>query len=204
MREPFNQVWRHPSVTRFADAEDPIGWMLKTASSVALNAIQEGWAGPPFDPFVLAEHLRIKVVPNIEVLDARTVPIGSGRMQIEYNPSRPRARVRYSIAHEIAHTFFPDAAQQVRNRMARHEVDSTEWELEMLCNLGAAELLMPTGSLADFESRKVSIEDVLVLRRRFEVSTESILLRLARITREPYVMFVASRGSDANARYRVN
>src|SRR5262249_5325943 len=79
-----------------------------------------------------------------------------------------------------------------------------EWELELLCNLGAAELLMPTGSLVDWQDRQFSIRDVLELRKQFEVSTESILLRLIRITREPYVLFVASREDDSNGRYRVD
>src|SRR5207247_2110885 len=160
-----------------------ISLMLKKASFVALNAMQEGWKGPPFDPFALAELLHINAVPNSEILDARTVPAGGDHVRIEYNPSRPRARIRYSIAHEIAHTFFPDAAKQVRNRAARGDYSGDEWELEMLCNLGAAELLMPTGSLLDLQDRHVSIQDVLEFREKFEVSTESILLRLIRVTR---------------------
>ena len=74
----------------------------------------------------------------------------------------------------------------------------------MLCNLGAAELLMPTGSLADLQDKAVSMREVLELRKKFEVSTESVLLRLIRVTRQPCVMFVASRGSSPNARYSVD
>jgi hypothetical protein len=166
--------------------------------------MQDGWPGPPFDPFALAEFRHINVVPNDEVLDARTVPLSHGRVQIEYNPSRPRARVRYSVAHEIAHTFFPDCAAEVRNRAARVDYQPDEWELEMLCNLGAAELLMPTGSLAELKDRSFSIRDILELRKEFEVSTESVLLRLIRVTHQPYTMFVASRGSSGNARYKID
>ena len=196
--------WRNPSVNSFASGGDPIELMMKTASSVALDAMQEGWSGPPFDPFTLADFLHIIIVPNSEVLDARTVPTKGDRVQIEYNPNRPRARIRYSVAHEIAHTFFPDCAQRVRNRAARQDYAENEWELEMLCNLGAAEMLMPTGSLTDLKEKELSLREVLELRKRFEVSTESVLLRLIRVTQQPYVLFVASRPSPSSDRYRVD
>ena len=63
----------------------------------------------------------------------------------------------------------------------------------MLCNVGAAELLMPTGSLTGMQNRSLPINEVMELRRRFEVSTESILLRLIRVTNEPCILFAASR-----------
>jgi len=197
--------WRHPSVTKFAGDSDPITVMLEKASEVTLNALQVGWSGPPFDPFALAELLHLPVVPNSEILDARTVPIGAGKLRIEYNPNRPRARMRYSVAHEIAHSFFKDAAEQIRNRAAKGDMEQDEWQLEMLCNLGAAELLMPVGSLADMQDKQFSMQQVLELRKKFEVSTESILLRLIRVTNEPYILFTASRtGTPTQPRYRVD
>src|SRR5207253_2591845 len=119
----------------------------------------------------LAELMHIPVIPNSEILDARTIPLKGGRVQIEYNPNRPRARVRYSIAHEIAHTFFSDCSERVRNRTTQqnYEAETDEWELEMLCNIGAAELLMPTGSLAELKDKPFSIQDILELRKKFEV-----------------------------------
>src|SRR5882724_7319027 len=108
MHDAVLHHWKHPSVIMFAEGGDPITLMLKKASFVALNAMQEGWQGPPFDPFALAEFLHIQVIPNSEIFDARAVPISGERVRIEYNPTRPRARIRYSVAHEIAHTFFED------------------------------------------------------------------------------------------------
>jgi hypothetical protein len=196
--------WQNASVSSFAGRADPIALMLKRASAVALDAMQQGWSGPPFDPFALADLLHINVVPNSEVLDARTIPLKGNRVQIEYNPNQARARIRYSVAHEIAHTFFPDCAERVRNRAARQDYAENEWELEMLCNLGAAEMLMPTGSLGDLKDKELSLREVLDLRKRFEVSTESVLLRLIRVTQQPYVLFVASRPSQSSDRYRVD
>ena len=33
-----------------------------------------------------------------------------------YNPSRPRGRLRFSIAHEIGHTLFADVAPRFEER----------------------------------------------------------------------------------------
>lgn len=196
--------WKHPSVTVFAAGRDPITAMLEKASAVTLDAIQSGWYGPPFDPFALAEFLHVPVSPNSDILDARTVPVGADRLRIEYNPSRPRARIRYSVAHEIAHSLFRDAAQQIRNRVSQKNMSKDEWELEMLCNLGAAEFLMPIGSLSNVQDKDISMDEVLELRKKFEVSTESVLLRLIRITSQPYILFAASKTGPGNGRYRVN
>jgi len=178
--------------------------MLEKATEVTLDAQQHGWSGPPFDPFALAEIRHIPVIPNADILDARILPVGAEKFRIEYNPNRPKARIRYSLAHEIAHTLFPDASKQIRNRIAHGDFQKDEWELEMLCNLGAAELLMPTGSLTGIQNRAVPISEVLDLRKQFEVSTESILLRLIRVTNEPYVLFAASRANPDHPRYKID
>jgi hypothetical protein len=73
-----------------------------------LTALERGWQGPPFDPFKLADILGVDTIPNADVFDARVVPVSSDRFLIEYNPDKPRSRVRFSLAHELAHTLFPD------------------------------------------------------------------------------------------------
>jgi Zn-dependent peptidase ImmA (M78 family) len=196
--------WTNDSVRLFAGGKDPIAVMTEMASAVALDAQQEGWSGPPFDPFALAEFLKIPIAPNSDIPDARALPAGAGKIRIEYNPNRPKARTRYSVAHEIAHTFFPNASQTVRNRVARGDYEKDEWELEMLCNIGAAELLMPTGSLTGVQNKPITIKEILELRRQFEVSTESVLLRFIRVTNEPYILFAASRENSAQSRYKID
>jgi hypothetical protein len=203
MHDVTRRNWTNRSVTAFAMGGDPVSKMHERSLAAVLNAMEHGWSGPPFDPFALAEMMHLHVVPNSDILDARTIPVKGDRLQIEYNPGRPRARIRYSVAHEIAHTFFDDCGERVRNRAKRETYAPDEWELEMLCNIGAAELLMPIGSLLDFKNREITMEVVRQLRKQFEVSTESILLRLIRITEKPYAVFAASRYSD-NAKYSID
>ena len=198
--------WTNQSVIGLFGQADPIGSVTQLARQVVLDAIENRWNGPPYDPFQLAHLLKIPVTPRNDVLDARTVPIGSQAVRIEFNPSRPRGRMRFSIAHEIAHTLFPDCAETARHRASVSELPSDEWQLELLCNVAAAEFLMPVGTATDLRTEPVDIKNVLRLRNRYDVSTEAILLRMAKLTSEPCAVFAAARepGSEAPDPYRLD
>jgi hypothetical protein len=176
------------------------------ARQLVLEALDAGWAGPPFDPLRLLSYLRIDAVPRDDVMDARTVPLDGGGVRVEFNPNRPSGRVRYSIAHEIAHTLFPDCAQLVRQRARHQDVTDDEWQLEALCNIGAAEILMPYGSVQARLSPEDDIERLLGMRREYDVSTEALLIRAIRLSDAPSAMFCASRlaSGPATGRFRLD
>jgi len=189
-------VWTNASVRKLiklTGEPDPVRAITQRARDVALDAMDRGWIGPPFDPLELADHLGIAVSPRYDVRDARTIPAENGRLRIEFNPNRPGPRVRYSIAHEIAHTLFPDCGECVRHRNLHEKLKADEWQLEAMCNVGAAEILMPLGSLKAVADADLTIEGLLALRKQFEVSMEALLIRVVRLTTTPVRMFCASR-----------
>ena len=189
------EYWTNPSVLRFAGKSEPIDLITKKSREEILRAMQAGWQGPPFDPFKLANFLEIPTMPREDVLDARIVPIGLQRAQIEFNPNRPHGRLRFSIAHEIAHTLFPDCIESVRNRGQTTRIRDDDWQLELLCNIAAAEFLMPVGNEID-PNTPVIIDNILRLQKKFDVSTEAISIRLAKIAIEPCTVFAAARIAD--------
>lgn len=198
-------VWTNQSVLSLAAGSDPLEVMASRARQTVLDAIQAGWSGPPFDPFALADILKISVQPTQDVVDARTSPTKTGGFVIEFNPNRPVARINYSLAHEIAHTLFPDCAQSIRNRFTHAQMKADDWQLEMLCNFAAAELLMPVGSFPLVDSTDVSIEDILKWRNKFAVSTEATLLRYVKLTPHPCAIFTAHRDEGSpSARYAID
>lgn len=132
--------------------------------------------------------LNVRIEANSSVADARLVSTESGP-KIEFNPQQPRERVRFSIAHEIAHLLFPDWAEQTRNRGGGGAAD--DWQLEMLCNLAASEFVLPIGSLPS-TSKIPPIEDLMRLRREYDVSAEAFLIRLAKTSSQPIGVFVSS------------
>ncbi len=187
--------WTNTSVIKFAGKSDPIELITQKARDEVLRAIQAGWQGPPFDPFRLAELFGIPTIPREDVLDARIISTGSHKLQIEFNPNRSRGRLRFSVAHEIAHTLFQDCFESVRNRELHTRISEDDWQLELLCNIAAAEFLMPVGNEIDSRT-PINIDNILRLQKEFDVSTEAISIRLAKITNEPCTIFAAARILD--------
>lgn len=186
--------WTNASVHRFAGhARDPIEKMEAAARQLALSAIDLGWSGPPFDPLKLAELLGYDVEARDDVSEARVLYQESGKYKIEFNPNRPPGRLSFSIAHEIAHTLFPDCKQRVRNRGLKTHDEPDDWQIEMLCNVGAAELLIPIASVLPLQDKRVSIDELLDLRKTYHVSTEAVFIRLAKISSASCAAFCASR-----------
>jgi hypothetical protein len=198
--------WTNASVLLLSGDRDPVAVITEKARATVLTALDNGWTGPPFDPIALADLLKLEVVPTETVRDARTVPLGKGGVRIEFNPSRPRGRMRYSLAHEIAHTFFPDCAERARERAPHGQSEGDDWQLEALCNIAAAELLMPFGSLSSLATARPDIDLLLADQRRFDVSTEALFIRAARGSEEACAMFCASRtGEEQESRqYRLD
>jgi len=198
------RFWTNPSVRPFVTSGDPVSVMVERANALVLDAVEKGWIGPPFDTFELANILGFKILPCESIRDARLVALPNNRYQIEYNPNQSQARIRFSIAHEIAHTFFPDCRERVRNRAAQHQMAGNDWQLEMLCNIGAAELLMPVGSFREIGEAEFSIDHLLRLRERFQVSTEAVLLRYLKLSRIPCAVFAASSQASGSERLLID
>jgi len=120
------------------------------------------------------EHLTY--VPNAP-FDACIQPVGNryqDGFRIVVNRSRPAVRARFSIAHEICHTFFYELVPEIK--YARHTADAGE---EHLCNFGAAEFLIPGDLVAsDAAKGRPSLQLLESLARKYCVTVETMLLRL--------------------------
>ena len=205
MERSVSRRWTNKSVLALAGTRDPITAIEQRARDTVLKALDSGWSGPPFDPIKLADILGIVVRPRGDIVDARTVPTGPTELAIEFNPGQPRERVRFSIAHEIAHSFFSDCAKEVRNRGSHANAQSDEWQLEVLCNIAASELVMPVGSFAEIREERLSLENLMRKRLEFDVSSEAILIRAIKLTHEAALMFCASaRPHPEKPSYAVN
>lgn len=194
--------WTNRSALALASGADPVLAVQGAAQQLVLKAREAGWEGPPFNPVTIVEMLGAKTSANASISDARLLASSDGPV-VEYNPQQPRERVRFSIAHEIAHMLFPDWRDEVRNRGVSSSSD--DWQLEMLCNIAASEFVLPIGSLPQgYET--ASIEDLMRERRRYDVSPEAFLIRFVKTANTPVSVFFASpieeAGGDRN--YRVD
>jgi Zn-dependent peptidase ImmA (M78 family)/O-acetyl-ADP-ribose deacetylase (regulator of RNase III) len=197
-------LWTNPSVKALAPEGDPLTHIAEKARALVFDALENGWQGPPFDPFWLAEHRGIKVMPRDDVPDARLVPSDKGKDTIEYNPIQPNTRIRFSLAHEISHTLFPDYRDATRNRLQLMRQRGDDWQLELLCNVAAAELLMPSESIGTKLSNNFDIDRLIRLGEEYEVSPEAFLIRTVRSTNQPITIFAAARVGEPSPSYRLD
>ena len=214
--------WSNPSVLAFAVGEDPLERASVAARQLLQAATARGLAAPPVDPLALAGLLGLGTAPRDDVADAtiaedqRGVDArGSGDaplrkfvqtntpLLIAYNPNRPKGRLRYSIAHEVAHALFPGVADVVRHRTpvgALPDVaeGNDEYELELLCNIVAGELLLPDEAVVGLLDIDTDIDFIMETRRRWDVSTEALLRRLVMSSRRALTLVAASRVTARN------
>lgn len=90
-----------------------------------------------------------------------------------------RGRQRFTIAHEIAHTFFFKSDKDGRVIKAQRPIDLQEEE--RLCNLAAELILIPQALLADspyLRINKPTVGIILAASKRFDVSREVAARRL--------------------------
>jgi O-acetyl-ADP-ribose deacetylase (regulator of RNase III) len=208
--------WSNPWVLAFAGGEDPLERASIAARQLVDAAVAQGMVAPPVDPLALAGLLGLGTAPRDDVADASIAEDkrdgdarGGGEaplrkfvqtdtpLLIAYNPNRPKGRLRYSIAHEVAHALFPGVADVVRHRTpvgALPDVsDSDEYELELLCNIVAGELLLPDEAVAGLLDIDTDIDFIMETRRKWDVSTEALLRRLVMSSRRALTLVAASR-----------
>ena len=150
----------------------------------------KGFRDVPTDPIarlkILASICGIREISpmNIEqqrqeTRDAALVQTIAGDRIILYHPDRPRARVAFSVAHEITHTFFPNSMRGARFRSICSINSREANDLKRLCDLGASELLMPIDEFQSATQGTYSLFRVEELSRRFGTSYEATAFRLA-------------------------
>lgn len=179
------------SLLRAHNTKDPVELIRELARELVLKAYNLGWAGPPFDPIQLAQILKLTVLPNENVLDARIIQGRGESLTIEYNPYQRDTRTNFSIAHEIGHTFFPDCGQRVRNR--EEDKNSNSWELEFLCDIAASEILLPYAEFTqEANSVPLGLNSLLDIANKYKASVESVFLRFCEVVDKPCTIILAS------------
>jgi hypothetical protein len=124
--------------------------------------------------------------PPVHSPDAELLPDGSGGVTMRVNQDRPETRQRFSIAHEISHTFFPDYATKAWCRTDARYRDRSNPEdyLEMLCDIAAAELLMPLPWFSNDAATVASASGLAGLAAAYRASREAAIRRYAELCPE--------------------
>ena len=175
------------------------------AAKLLASRVISDLPGPPFD--LDSEHVRsalgildIRTVVDSS-LDGRIVPTESGFV-VELSRRLNAERRAFTLAHELAHTFFLDSdsnTERLADGLSGGTLDVHEEEL--LCDIAAAEMLMPAAALirdhglcapdelrhsenaffAAVLEREVSVYSVLYLARMFRTSLSATARRITEL-----------------------
>lgn len=165
---------------------------MRLRATRAIDAFVMAFGEPssmPLNLMQLASFLGIRQSGTMPAFspDAELAPDGTGGMELRINPDRPNTRQRFSIGHEIAHTFFPDHQSHLwpradsRYRQLHNPMD----ELEKLCDIGAAELLLPRRWFIGELNTVTNADGLVALAAKYVASREATIRRYAELHSEP-------------------
>lgn len=143
----------------------------------------EGPLQPPIDPRRLAPFCDVLDIENRPMVpEGVLAPVDGGfRMYLQSNfAARPGnlVRQRFTVAHELAHTFYFDRNGGVPKRK---KDAPTGQKLEALCHRGASQILIPEILIQQeirARGRVTSARTILDLADVFGVSAEVMIRRL--------------------------
>ena len=177
-------------LVRSTGASDaPAAIRLKAQELIRLQVASFGEPTMPISVDVLASLRGIAKSDELPVHspDAELVPDGTGGVKMRVNPDQPETRQRFSVAHEISHTFFPDYTTKSWCRTdARHrDRDDPDQYLEMLCDIGATELLFPQPWFSSDAAAVADANGLVQLATAYHASREATMRRFAETSPEP-------------------
>ena len=146
-------------------------------------AKSKGWTGPPFCPkqFSSIFGVRCKEVQHDIGGDGRILVRGGSAPWIEYRSGRLPERQRFTIFHEFAHTLFPDyCAFLPHHQKQADQIADPDKEFEFLCDVAAAEMLLPMEDFCRDLRRlgQINFGTIHHLRRLYEASIDATTYRV--------------------------
>lgn len=160
---------------------------LSYAESIQVARLQaarlRAWVAPTTPDINLIWLLRQRAVPVNFVPSYRlgennsglTTDEITGRLEIYVNEQHPAVRQRFTLLHELKHVLDFDDAARLHAWLGSGSQQRQEWQIELICNEFAANVLMPTVLVKRiwFQSQNVSLCAAL-----FNVSSEAMSKRL--------------------------
>ncbi len=193
------RAWRHKSVCalmRSAGGNDPVAIIRSKSKALVEFAKGQGWEGPPYNPLELASlrGIRSRQADGLFSAEAQLTPTEDRQLLLEFNPDRAPGRKNYSISHELVHTLFDDCFEMVHQRKSDPKAFDPQQEVEHLCQVGAAEILMPEEDFrADLARLDLSLRAVVEFCDRYQASREAVARRMLALTGETAALLFLSK-----------
>lgn len=177
---------------------------------LAEQIVRELELRPPVDLELLASFQGVHSVEVSDLPWSGCIVCKSGVVTIRLRATDSAARRRFTCCHEIGHTLLPGFAHTTQYRCTpggptKAGADSA---LEQLCDLAAAELLLPRAhALVDLIAAPFGLLTVEQVANGYEASLDATARRLISLSSEPTLMLdlrLAASKSDPQPRLRVH
>jgi Zn-dependent peptidase ImmA (M78 family) len=189
------KTWTEPLVQRLARGNrvrDPRRAIEAYAHKLRTDAQQTKL---PIDVELIASVKGIRKREGNYDFAGRIYVRENGQLVMDLNSNDNHARRRFTCAHELMHTAFPGFEEEGRYRLDTSVgTNSATREEELLCDLGAAELLMPTDLVAGRYGFTDGLKGVEHLADDADVSLEAAGNRIAEISTDPGIFMVFEFG----------
>jgi len=168
------KAWKSVSARRLLSmAGDPP--KIEDAIETVAARVLEGIRCPPTDLLTLASRLGIAAVYADDIPGSGLLRREEGQTFVVYSSTLSAVRSRFTIAHEIAHLIV--------DRDYRGHFVRKGRELERLCDMLAAELLMPRSVFRQHAGKAPSLQTVFELAKVFGTSLAATAIRCCELGR---------------------
>jgi hypothetical protein len=158
-------------------------FILRKVRSLLSESVKvHGPLRPPIDPVKIAPFCAVlSVEPRPMIPEGVLTPVPGGfriYLQSNFAHERTKRRTRFTLAHELAHTFFYDLNGEMPKPLKGGPKGK---RLESLCHIGASQILLPDALLRqqlEMKGEVASAHSILDLARLFDVSVEVVMRRL--------------------------
>lgn len=147
----------------------------------------------PVDLPTVASFQGVRDIQKLPMHHAgRLVPLPDGGLHIQVNEAHSRGKQNFTVGHEVCHTLFPSYG--ARPRFVEDHVTGAyerNQEEEYLCDVGAAELIMPMALFRPMAAEQgFNLDTVARQAELFRTSREAAAIRLVQTDLWPCAMAV--------------
>ena len=145
--------------------------MAKAITSI-VSGLLEGVSCPPTDLSAIEKKVSVYSCVAEDIAGSGELRRDEAGLRIVYSCYLAKPRRRFTIAHELAHAYFetcwPDLPRPSK-------------EVEQLCDLMAAEILMPSSHVLELIKDEFRLERIFEIARTFQVSLSASAIRCAHL-----------------------
>jgi hypothetical protein len=166
-----SKTWRSRAARCLIEAAGNPKTMAEAMTTI-VSGLLEGVPGPPTDLSAIERKVSVYSCDSEDIAGSGELRRDESGLRIVYSCYLSKPRRRFTIAHELAHAYFetcwPDLLRPSK-------------EVEQMCDMMAAEILMPRSQVLTRIKDEFRLERVFEIARTFQVSLSASAIRCAHL-----------------------